>query len=81
MSQTTTYTASQTRENLFQLIKQTATGLIKPEITLKGTEPVIMMSKAEYESWMETLSITQSERQAALEPIIEDELTDINDLA
>jgi PHD/YefM family antitoxin component YafN of YafNO toxin-antitoxin module len=80
MSQTSTYTASQTRDNLFRLIKKTASGLIKPEITLKGSDPVIMISKAEYESWMETLSITQVERQAALEPINQDELTDIKDI-
>lgn len=80
MSQQTTYTASQAREILFQLIRQTNTGLVKPEITLKGVDPVMLISKSEYESWMETLSITPSEKKAALEPINEAELIDINDL-
>jgi prevent-host-death family protein len=81
MSQQTTFTASQARDNLFQLIRLATTGLIKPEITLKGVDPVIIISKAEYESWMETLSITPAERDVALEPINEDELTDINDVS
>lgn len=74
------YTASQARDNLYTLIKQASTGLIKPEITLKGADPVIMMSKIEYESWMETLSLSEAEKKAAVEPINPEELEDLDDL-
>ena len=81
MNQKNTYTASQARDNLYQLVRQAASGLIKPEVTLKGVDPVIIISKSEYESWMETLSLSPAEKKAALEPINESELTDINDLS
>ena len=80
MSQKTTYTTSQARDILYQLVRKASTGLFKPEITLKGVDPVILISKSEHDSWMETLSLTNVEKEAALEPIKEKELIDINDV-
>lgn len=68
MDTKTFFTASEARKNLYRLIRQTAKGLIKPEIYLQGTDqPVIMMSKEEFESWVETASLTPSEKQALKE--------------
>lgn len=57
MNNTTTYTASEARAKLYSLIKQAATGLKSFEIKLRGTDPVILISKEELESWLETLDI------------------------
>lgn len=73
MDYSSTYTASQARDNLYSLIKQASTGLVRPEITLQGTDPVVIISKAEYEAWMETLSLSKSEKKSALELINPDE--------
>ena len=68
MTLKTFYTASEARKNLYQLIRQAAKGLMKPEIYLQGTDqPVIMMSKEEFESLVETVTPTPSERQALQE--------------
>jgi len=81
MNKQAIYTASQARDNLYNLIKDASSGLSKPEITLKGSDPVILISKSEHESWLETLSLSDRERRQALEPINESQLTDINDLS
>jgi len=54
---TITLTASNARENLYQLIKKASQGLHAFEIKLRGSEPVVLMSKAEIDSWEETLDI------------------------
>jgi len=56
----TTYTASQARADLYSLIKQTANNQKSYEIKLRGSNPVILISKAELESWLETQDILNS---------------------
>lgn len=56
----TVYNASDARQNLYTLIKTVANGLTPIEINLRNTEPVIMMSKADYDGWLETLDIMMS---------------------
>ncbi len=57
---TISLTASEARENLYQLIKKASLGLQAFEIKLRGSEPVVLMSKSELESWEETLDIMNS---------------------
>lgn len=57
------YNASEARQNLYSLIKKASTGLKAIEITLRGSEPVVMINKAELESWMETLDIMSSKEE------------------
>jgi len=57
---TTSYTASDARQNLYSLIKSAASGLTAIEINLRSTEPVVMISKADYDSWLETLDVLSS---------------------
>ena len=54
---TTAYTASEARKNFYSLIKSASEGLKAFEINLRGSDPVILMSKDELESWQETLDI------------------------
>ncbi len=51
------YSATDARSNFYELLKLTSQGLLKPEITHREFGQVVMMSKDEYESWMETLDI------------------------
>ena len=61
MNNTITYTASEARKNLYDLVKSASKGLKTYEITLRGSEEsVILMSKAELEAWQETLDILAS---------------------
>jgi prevent-host-death family protein len=60
-----TYTASEAREKLYKLIKAAGTGLASFEITLRGNEPVILINKAELESWQETLDILSNKKEIA----------------
>lgn len=55
-----TVTASEARADLYSLIKSAGKGLKSYEITLRGEVPVVLMSKAELESWMETLDVLNS---------------------
>ena len=57
-------TASKAREKLYALIKSAAKGLRSYEIKLRGSEPVILTSKAEVESWLETLEVLSSPSEA-----------------
>lgn len=57
MINTTTYTASEARDKLYSLIKEAATGLKAFEIKLRGSDSVILISKDEVDSWLETLDI------------------------
>ena len=58
-----TYTASEAREKLYTLIKAASTGLESFEITLRGSNPVIIINKAELESWQETLDILSNKKE------------------
>lgn len=57
---TITLTASEARENLYQIIKKASMGMQAFEIKLRGSEPVVLMSRSEIESWEETLDIMSS---------------------
>ena len=57
---TVTYQASEARKNWYNLIITAASGLRAIEINLRNVEPVVMLSKAEYESWLETLEVMMS---------------------
>lgn len=64
MNNTITYTASEARKNLYDLVKSASKGLKTYEITLRGSEEsVILMSKAELEAWQETLDILASREE------------------
>lgn len=53
----TTFTASEARENFYDLVRAAGKGLRMYEITLRGAKPVVLMSKEELEGWLETLDI------------------------
>lgn len=58
---TISITTSEARKNLYDLIKEVSKGLKTYEIRLRGnSEPVMLVSKAELESWQETLDILSS---------------------
>ncbi len=52
-----TITASDARTNLYELIARAGQGISGYEITLRGKDPVVMISRSEYESWQETLDL------------------------
>lgn len=58
-----TYTASEAREKLYTLIKTAGLGIQAFEITLRGSEPVVLMNKAELEAWQETLDILSNKKE------------------
>lgn len=60
---TTTYSASDARQNLYSLIKIASVGLKAVEINLRGSDPVLMINKAEVESWLETLDLLSSQEE------------------
>lgn len=60
-----TYTASEAREKLYALIKVASTGLRSFEITVRGGSPVLIINKAELESWQETLDILSNKKEIA----------------
>lgn len=57
------YNASEARQNLYSLIRSASTGLKAIEINLRGSEPVVMINKAEMESWLETLDLLSSKEE------------------
>lgn len=61
---TITLTASEAREDLYNLIRRASMGLTSYEIKLRGEEPVILIAKDELEGWMETLDIMASPDEA-----------------
>jgi prevent-host-death family protein len=65
MIKTKTVTATQARSDLYNLIDQASKGLSAVEIVSRGKEPVILMSKAEVESWEETLDVLSSPPEMA----------------
>ena len=61
MNYLTTYTASEARNNLYDLIRAAASGLKTFEIKLRGlADSVVLINKSELESWQETLDILSS---------------------
>lgn len=60
MDYITPLTASEARENLYTLIKTVSGGLRSYEINLRGSNPVVLISKSEIESWLETLDVLSS---------------------
>lgn len=51
------YTASEARKKLYNLIRSAAAGMKSYEINLRGSDPVVLVNKAELEAWQETLDI------------------------
>lgn len=60
MNNIVTVSASDARADLYNLIKKAAQGRESYEIVLRGSEPVIMMSRREIGEWMETLDVMSS---------------------
>lgn len=64
-----TLTASEAREDLYNLIRKASKGPRAFEIKLRGVDSVILISKEELEGWLETLDILSNpeEREAIRE--------------
>ena len=60
---TIAYSASDVRQDFYSLVKKASMGLNAIEINLRGSEPVLMINKAEVESWLETLDILSSPKE------------------
>ena len=60
MDNVITYTASEARKNFYSLVKKASKGLSSYEINLRDASPVVLIGKAELESWLETLDIIAS---------------------
>ena len=64
MNAITTLTASEARKNLYTLLKKASQGLQVFEISLRGNhDSVILINKAELESWQETLDILTNKEE------------------
>ena len=63
MNYSATLTASETRENLYSIIKSASLGLKSFVIKLRGSEPVVLISKKELEALEETLDILQNKKE------------------
>ena len=60
----TTYTASEARNKLYKLVKKASIGINAYEIKLRGSDSVLLISKDEVESWLETLDILSNPEEA-----------------
>ena len=60
MLNTSTITASEARDDLYNIIRKASAGLRSFEIKLRGVAPVVLISKEELEGWIETLDIMAS---------------------
>jgi PHD/YefM family antitoxin component YafN of YafNO toxin-antitoxin module len=60
MIDTTSLTASEARDDLYNLIRKASKGLRTYEIKLRGEPPVLLISKEEIEGWLETLDVMAS---------------------
>lgn len=65
MNKVVTLSASDARADLYNLIKKASRGKESYEIVLRGSDPVVLMSKEEVESWMETLDVMSSPSEVA----------------
>ncbi len=61
----TTISATAARKNFYKLLRQAAKPGTKITITLAGEEPVVLMSQAEVEGWLETLEIMSDSKLVA----------------
>lgn len=59
-----THTASDARQNFFELLRTASTGVVAHEITIRGGASVVMVSKEDLEGWMETLDILANPKEA-----------------
>lgn len=59
----TSYTASEARKKLYSLVKKASESFEVFEIRLRGKDPVLLISKEEVESWMETLDILSNPKE------------------
>lgn len=57
------YTASEARANLYNLIRAVGSNLQTFEISLRGSDPVVLINKSELESWQETLDILSNKKE------------------
>jgi antitoxin YefM len=64
-SQKVTYSVSEARDNLYSIVKEASLGYRTYEITQRDADPVVMMSKDEFEGWQETLDIMSDEKLMA----------------
>ena len=63
-----TLTASEARQDLYNLIRKASKGPRAYEIKLRGVDSVILISKEELEGWLETLDILSNpEEMKAIE--------------
>lgn len=63
-----TLTASEARQDLYNLIRKASRGPRAFEIKLRGVDSVILISKEELEGWLETLDImSNTEEVKAIE--------------
>jgi prevent-host-death family protein len=53
----TTISATEARKNFYKLLRQAAKPGAKITITLEDEAPVVLMSQADWEGWMETLEV------------------------
>ena len=63
MLNSSTITASEARDDLYNLIRTASKGLRSFEIKLRGVSPVLLVSKEELEGWMETIDIMNSPKE------------------
>jgi prevent-host-death family protein len=64
MNNVISLTASEARGKLYTLIREVAKGLRSYEIKLRGVEPVVIVNRADLESWLETLDILSNPSEA-----------------
>ena len=57
------HTASDARQNFFELLRSAGTGTVAHEITMRGGASVVMVSKEDLEGWMETLDILSNPKE------------------
>lgn len=58
-----TLTASEARQDLYNLIRKASKGPRAFEIKLRGVDSVVLISKEELEGWLETLDIMSSHEE------------------
>lgn len=64
MNTVATYTVSEAREHLYELVKSASRGLKTYEIKLRGaSDSVLLINKSELEAWQETLDILSSREE------------------
>ena len=80
MNYSTTLTASETRENLYSIIKSASLGLKSFIINLRGSDPVVLISQKELESWQETLDILQNKKEITTTRLAKKEKKNISHL-